>query len=114
MRPTPPLHLALAAALTTGLAAACDPAGDDGFTRTVGVPAEDLPPAVRATLERVLPGGEVRKATKSTQGGRTLFEAEAVDGERVVDLDLKEDGTLLTLKTLAPAEDRFLTQSWDD
>ena len=56
----------------------------------------DLPTAVRATLDRETRGGRVTEVDKETGSGRVVYSADAmVDGQEW-EIDIAEDGTLLS------------------
>jgi hypothetical protein len=62
----------------------------------VAVTLNDLPPAVRATLERESVGGTLVDIEKETTNGKVVYSAD-VDFKGVVwDLEMAEDGTLLS------------------
>jgi hypothetical protein len=68
-----------------------------------GCTLEQVPPAVKATLEREAKGSAVKEIEKTIQDGKTVYEATiaASDGEH--ELVLADDGTVI--KTRAQKDD---------
>lgn len=59
------------------------------------VTLEQLPPAVRATVDRETQGGQIKDIERDTKGGQVVFEVEfSLDG-KAYELDIAEDGKLI-------------------
>ena len=59
------------------------------------VSLSEVPQAVRATIERELKGVEIDDLERDKDDGKIVFEVEAKDDGRDIDLKIAEDGTLL-------------------
>lgn len=59
------------------------------------VPLEQVPPAVRATIEREMQGGRLEEIERETMNGRTVYEVELVRDGKKRELHIAEDGTVL-------------------
>lgn len=60
------------------------------------VTLNDLPPAVRATLEKETAGGTVTEIEKETKNGKVVYSADAkIDGKEY-DIAIAEDGKLIS------------------
>jgi hypothetical protein len=55
----------------------------------------DLPPAVRATLDRESAGGKVTELEKEVKKGKTVYSADATISGVNWDISIAEDGTLI-------------------
>ncbi len=75
------------ASLTLGLAAC---------TSEQKVEMKDLPPAVRASLERETAGGTVTEIEKETKDGKTVYSADAMVGGQAWDITIAEDGKVIS------------------
>lgn len=69
-----------------------DEDADDG---DVQVALDDLPAAVRATLLKEAPNGEIKDLEMETEDGRTQYAADVVIDGQVFDIEIAPDGTLL-------------------
>jgi hypothetical protein len=58
----------------------------------------DLPAAVKATLDRETVGGEVREAEKELKNGKMIYSFDAKIAGKCYDIDIAEDGTLISKK----------------
>ncbi len=56
----------------------------------------DLPPAVRATLDRETAGGKVTEIEREMKDGKTVYSADAQVGGQWWDITIGEDGTLIS------------------
>ena len=57
---------------------------------------EELPAAVQQTLQNELDGGTIQEIEKEVKDGQTIYEAEVlIDGEEW-DIEIAEDGTLIS------------------
>ena len=73
-----------------------DEAGeDDEEEDAVQVSLAELPEAVRATLLREAPTGEIEELELETEDGRTQYAADVVIDGQVFDIEIAPDGTLL-------------------
>ena len=70
------------------LAAAPSRAGED-------LTLEQLPAAVRATVERETKGGQITDIERDREAGKTIIEVEFILDGKSYELDVAEDGTLL-------------------
>lgn len=81
-----------------------DEADDEDEDEGQVSPAE-LPEAVRATLEKVAPNGEIKELERETEDGRTQYAADVVIDGQVFDIEIAPDGTLLQKKVEDEEED---------
>ncbi|HLV67226.1 MAG TPA: hypothetical protein VKY73_15500 [Polyangiaceae bacterium] len=57
---------------------------------------EDVPPAVRATIQREVAGGQIDEIEEDRRrDGRIVYEVEFWQGDRKFEIDIAPDGTLL-------------------
>ncbi len=59
---------------------------------------EDLPPAVRATIEKYAAGGKITEIEKETDKGTILYEAEVVSNGREFDIFVSASGEYLGIE----------------
>lgn len=78
-----------AIAAAVGLALAAPALAED-------VTMDQLPQAVRQTLERELGQGRVHEIERDRDGDRVVYEVEIYDGGQKFELDIAEDGRLLS------------------
>lgn len=64
--------------------------------KEVPVAMNDLPPAVRATLDRESAGGKVTEIEKETKNGKTIYSADMVVNGVDWDIAVAEDGTVIS------------------
>ncbi len=89
--------LALAVCLLALHAAAgCACQKDHEQGKEVAVTMNDLPAAVRATLDRESAGGRVSEIERETKKGRTVYSADMVVNGVAWDIAIAEDGTVLS------------------
>ena len=62
------------------------------------VSVDKLPAAVKTALKRKFPKAEIEKATKEVEDGTTVYEVELEIKDRLVDVSLKADGTILEIE----------------
>lgn len=62
----------------------------------------EVPPAARATIERLTAGGQIRELEKAQEDGRTVYDVEATVGGRDVEYDVAADGTVLSSEQSVP------------
>ena len=68
---------------------------DDG-EKEVKVRLEDCPKSVQKTLKRESQGGKIEEIVKETEDGKVVYEAEVeIDGKEY-EIEVAEDGTLLS------------------
>ena len=60
---------------------------------------DQLPPAVKATIEKESKGGKVEEVEKETEGGKMFYEAEIVKNGRESYLHVSTDGKVLKRET---------------
>ena len=65
------------------------------------VPMNQLPPMVKATLEKESAGGKIDEVEKETEGGKTFYEAEIVKNGHESYIHVSEDGKVLKRETAA-------------
>lgn len=56
---------------------------------------EQLPPAVRATLEAQAQGNPIEDIEKETEDGVTFYSADIIQGDKKIGVEIAEDGSLL-------------------
>lgn len=84
--------------ITAAMAILCLAALVGCASREVAVSREELPQAVRATLDKESAGGKVCEIERETKHGRTVYSADVeVDGAEW-DVTIAEDGTLISKK----------------
>jgi hypothetical protein len=59
------------------------------------VPLDQLPAAVRATIERETAGGQIKEIEQDHEGGQLIYEVEFTQGGQEFELDVAADGKLL-------------------
>jgi hypothetical protein len=59
------------------------------------VTIDQLPPAVRATVERETTGGQITDIERDHEQGKVIYEVEFTSGGKEYELDIAEDGKLL-------------------
>lgn len=56
----------------------------------------DLPKSVQKTLKRESRGGEIEEIEKESEGDKVVYEAEVEFGQKEYEIEIAEDGTLLS------------------
>jgi hypothetical protein len=74
-RLTAPLVLAVGVALAAG----CGTSGN-GEGSSVSVSLEDLPPAARATVQKLTAGGRIERIDREVENGQVVYDVEATVG----------------------------------
>jgi hypothetical protein len=64
----------------------------------VKITMDQAPATVAATLQREIEGGKVTDLDKETDDGKTIYEADAMIGDKAYEIKVGEDGTLLKKK----------------
>jgi hypothetical protein len=64
--------------------------------RAEDVSIDQVPPAVRATIEREALGGRIDDIERETKDGRVVYEVEFEQGGRDYEIHVAGDGSLLT------------------
>jgi hypothetical protein len=59
---------------------------------------DQVPPAVRATIERETRGGRIKEIERQTKNSRVVYEVELVQGDKEYEIHVALDGTLLKRK----------------
>lgn len=77
-------------------------AAEDG---EVEVKLADCPEAVQKTLKRESTGGKIEEIEKETEDGKTVYEAEIVIDGKEYEVEVAEDGTLLSKVLEGKADD---------
>ena len=62
----------------------------------------DLPAVVRATIERLIAGGEIKLLEKEEADGKVIYDVEARVKDKDVEYDIADDGTVLTSEESVP------------
>lgn len=60
------------------------------------VTLDQLPAAVRATLENEAKGGTIDEIEKETEDGKVVYEAEITKNGKTYEVEIAEDGTLIS------------------
>src|SRR3954471_12198701 len=94
MNRTPLLAASLIAAVAVLSGCASRGAGQEGKETPVAM--NDVPAAVRATLEREAAGGRVTEVEKEMKGGRTVYSADLTINGKGWDITVAEDGTVVS------------------
>jgi uncharacterized membrane protein YkoI len=66
--------------------------------KSVKVKLEDLPEAVRKTLKREAGDGKIKEIEKETDDGRTVYEAEVIIDGSKYEIEIAENGKLISKK----------------
>ena len=83
-----------AALLLTLAASGCASHGTDA--KEVPVTMTDLPPAVRATLDRESAGGKVTEIERETKNGKTTYSADMTIAGVEWDIAIAENGSVIS------------------
>lgn len=62
----------------------------------------DVPAPARATIERLIAGGEIKKIDREEEGGKVIYDVEATVRGKHVEYDVASDGTVLTSEESVP------------
>ena len=65
---------------------------------------DQLPPAVKATVQKEAEGGTISEAEKETKGGKTAYEVDATINGKPYVISVAEDGTLIAKKLKQPKQ----------
>ena len=92
----------LVLAMIAALAAASDAADNAAKTR---VNLEDVPAAVRKTIEETAKGGTIIEIDKETENVKVVYEAEVIgkDG-KIMEMEVSEEGKLLETEPKAEGD----------
>jgi hypothetical protein len=82
----------LAAAVPPSVCRAEEEEAEEGEEQ---VTADELPAAVKKTLDKAAQGGKVREIERETEGGKTVYEAEVVIKGKTYEIEIAENGTLI-------------------
>jgi hypothetical protein len=66
---------------------------------------EQLPKAVKASLDGRFPGAEITSAVKETENGQVVFDIELKQKGHKFESDIKEDGTILEIEKEVATKD---------
>jgi uncharacterized membrane protein YkoI len=66
------------------------------------VSLSDVPEPVRAAIERLTAGGEIKKIEKEETSGTVIYDVEARVGDKDVEYDVAADGKVLTREESVP------------
>jgi hypothetical protein len=91
-------HPMIAASVLVSLVAlsGCASHGGHHEDKEVPVAMNDVPAAVRATLERESAGGKVTEVEKEVKKGKTVYSADLVVNGVAWDITVAEDGTVIS------------------
>ena len=64
----------------------------------VKVTIDQVPAAVKATLEKETAGGTIKEISKDTEDGKTVYEADVTIDGKDLEIKIAEDGTLISKK----------------
>jgi len=78
--------------VAAGLLGGCS----NGKTTETKVALTDVPPAVRATLEREAGGGKITEVEREVKDGKTIYSADIESGGAAWDVVVGEDGKLIS------------------
>ncbi len=82
------------------------------------VKVEELPDPVKATLDKFIadeaPGAEVEEIEKEVEDGKVVYEIELEVGDKDIELEIAEDGTLLEKEVEKDDDDEGLSGKDDD
>jgi hypothetical protein len=56
----------------------------------------EIPSPARTVIERLTTGGEIKKIEKEEEGGKVIYDVEAVVKDKDVEYDVASDGTVLS------------------
>ncbi|HZD04395.1 MAG TPA: PepSY domain-containing protein [Longimicrobiales bacterium] len=59
---------------------------------------DQLPQAVKETLEAKFPGAEITKATREMEGGEVIYDIEMTRAGRKHEMDAREDGSIVNFE----------------
>jgi uncharacterized membrane protein YkoI len=62
----------------------------------------EVPGPARSAIEKLTAGGEIRKIEKAQERGKIIYDVEATVGDKDVEYDVAEDGTVLTRQESVP------------
>jgi len=82
--------------------------GCDGAGRSTEkkVPVDQVPPAVRATADKAVPGVKWEKAETETEQGQAIYELKGRDSSnREVEVEVTPEGALVEAETEIPLEE---------
>ena len=82
--------------ICVGTLVGCASHGKSDEGKEVPVAIGDVPPAVRATLEREAGGGKITEVEKEVKNGKTVYSADLMVNGVAWDICVAEDGTVLS------------------
>jgi hypothetical protein len=82
------------------------------------VKVEELPEAVKATVDKFIrdeaPGAKIDEAKKEVEDGKVIYDIELEAGDKDIELEIAEDGTLLEKEVAVDDEDEGVSGKDDD
>ena len=87
-----------------GTLVGCASHGESGQGKEVPVALNDVPAAVRATLEREAGGGKITEVEKEVKMGKTVYSADLMVNGVAWDICVSEDGRVLSKEKEKPGE----------
>ncbi len=71
---------------------------EDNEADEIKVPIDQVPPAVRAALQQQAPGAAITSVDKESEGGKTIYEADAMIAGQNYEIKVADDGTRVSKK----------------
>lgn len=91
-----PQMLATSVLVAVATLSGCASHGGGHEEKEVPVAMNDMPAAVRATLDRESAGGTVTEVEKEVKKGKTVYSADMVINGVAWDIEVAEDGTVIS------------------
>jgi flagellar hook assembly protein FlgD len=113
------LHVVLVLGLAVGVVCwAFGPSVINAIGKEAKVKVADLPDAVKATLngfiEKEAPGAKIEKIEKQVEDGKVIYDIELEAGDKDIELEIAEDGTLLEKEVAVDDEDEGMSGKDND
>ena len=104
------LYVVLVLGLAVGIVCwAFGPSVINAIGKEAKVKVEELPDAVKATLngfiEKEAPGAKIEEIEKEVEDGKVIYDIELEAGDKDIELEIAEDGTLLESEVAVDDED---------
>lgn len=88
--------VALTLAVGAWTAVAAEEKTEEKSAKEVAITVADLPAAVRATIDKEIPGATLNKIEKEEENGKVLYDIEGKLNGKDVEMDIAADGKVLT------------------
>ena len=113
------LYLILVLGLAVGIVCwAFGPSVINAIGKEAKVKVEDLPDAVKATVDKFIkdeaPGAKIEEAKKEIEDGKVIYDIELEAGDKDIELEIAEDGTLLEKEVAVDDDDEGVSGKDDD